>query len=41
MFDVAIQKYNGIDIMVNNAGISDERHWETMVDINLVSEVLL
>ncbi len=26
----------GLDIVVNNAGISDEHQWEKMIDINLV-----
>jgi 15-hydroxyprostaglandin dehydrogenase (NAD) len=30
------ETFGCIDIVVNNAGITDEEHWEKMVDINVV-----
>jgi hypothetical protein len=38
-FKGALQKYNSVDIMVNNAGIIHEKQWKKCVDINLVSSV--
>ena len=36
-FREAVQKFGGIDIVCNNAGIAREDQWETMIAINSVS----
>ena len=28
--------YGGVDLVVNNAGIMDETHWEKCIDVNVV-----
>ena len=33
-----MERFGGIDIVCNNAGISDEDKWRKMLDINLVFE---
>jgi hypothetical protein len=38
-FNGALQKYNSVNIMVNNAGIIHEKQWKKCVDINLVSSI--
>ncbi|KAL5005314.1 hypothetical protein ScPMuIL_018770 [Solemya velum] len=35
MFDDTVRRYGGVDIVVNNAGIMNERTWSSCVDINL------
>ena len=37
-FATTKKKFGQLDIVCNNAGIMHEGHWETMLDINLVSE---
>lgn len=32
-----MKEYGQLDIVVNNAGILDERDWERALDVNLVS----
>ncbi|XP_046330565.1 15-hydroxyprostaglandin dehydrogenase [NAD(+)]-like [Haliotis rufescens] len=39
VFDAVREKYGGLDIVVNNAGIADEKNWTKMIDINLKSVV--
>ncbi|XP_071451819.1 uncharacterized protein [Hetaerina americana] len=34
-FSEAVNKYSRIDIMINNAGIMNDEHWEAEIDINL------
>ena len=36
-FESTKERFGGIDIVCNNAGIGDETQWRKMVDINLVS----
>ncbi|XP_071171439.1 15-hydroxyprostaglandin dehydrogenase [NAD(+)]-like isoform X2 [Mytilus edulis] len=38
-FTRVIQKYNTVDIMVNNAGIMNENQWRTTIDINLTAVI--
>ena len=38
-FQRAIQTFGSIDILINNAGILNDRFWELEVDINFVSLV--
>ncbi|XP_076102326.1 15-hydroxyprostaglandin dehydrogenase [NAD(+)]-like [Mytilus galloprovincialis] len=38
-FNRVVQKYNTVDIMVNNAGIMNENQWRTTIDINLTAVV--
>lgn len=33
---MTVDKFGGIDILCNNAGIMDEDNWEKMVSVNLV-----
>lgn len=37
-FQTTIAAFGHIDIVINNAGIMNDRFWELEVDINLVSE---
>lgn len=37
LFKKAIETYGNIDIVVNNAGILNEKNWRLMLDINVVS----
>lgn len=37
-FEATLSAYGKIDIVVNNAGIMNDRFWELEVDINLVSK---
>lgn len=36
-FEEALNFMNDIDIVVNNAGILDERRWEKEIAVNIVS----
>ena len=36
MFRKIKSQFGGIDLVVNNAGIMNEQHWEAMVEVNLV-----
>lgn len=36
VFEKAVTKYGKLDIVVNNAGVVDEKNWHKAVDINLV-----
>lgn len=38
VFDATIDKFNQLDIVVNNAAVIDEFDWKKCVDVNLVSE---
>ncbi|CAC5380750.1 HPGD [Mytilus coruscus] len=38
-FNRVIQKYNTVDIMINNAGILNENQWRKTVDINLTAVI--
>ena len=33
--------FGNIDVVMNNAGIGDEEHWEKMIAVNLVSNISL
>lgn len=37
-FQTTIAAFGHIDVVINNAGIMNDRFWELEVDINLVSE---
>jgi len=37
-FQTTITEFGHIDIVINNAGIMNDRFWELEVDINLVSK---
>lgn len=37
-FKTTIAEFGHIDIVINNAGIMNDRFWELEVDINLVSK---
>lgn len=37
-FEEAVRLMNDIDIVVNNAGILDERRWEREIAVNIVSD---
>ncbi|XP_067665244.1 15-hydroxyprostaglandin dehydrogenase [NAD(+)]-like [Haliotis asinina] len=39
VFDAVRGQYGGLDIVVNNAGIADEKNWSRMIDINLKSVI--
>lgn len=39
-FQTTIAALGGLDIVVNNAGIMNDRLWELEVDVNLVSEII-
>ena len=39
-FKTTIATFGHIDIVINNAGIMNDRFWELEVDINLVSKIL-
>lgn len=36
-FRKSIAAFGGLDIMVNNAGVFNDRFWEFEVDVNLVT----
>jgi NAD(P)-dependent dehydrogenase (short-subunit alcohol dehydrogenase family) len=38
-FEGVIQDSETINVMVNNAGILDEKHWRKCIEINLVSYI--
>ncbi|XP_033117302.1 15-hydroxyprostaglandin dehydrogenase [NAD(+)]-like isoform X2 [Anneissia japonica] len=38
-FTLTKLKYDQIDIVVNNAGISDEKQWEVMLELNLTAVI--
>jgi short-subunit dehydrogenase involved in D-alanine esterification of teichoic acids len=40
-FQMTIETFGTLDIVVNNAGIIDEIEWEKEVDINLVGHIRL
>jgi len=40
-FQTTIAEFGHIDIVINNAGIMNDRFWELEVDINLVSKCLI
>lgn len=35
---MTIKVFNRLDIVINNAGVMNDRFWELEVDVNLVSE---
>lgn len=37
-FKEADESMDGIDIVINNAGILDERRWEREIAVNIVSD---
>ncbi|XP_046544092.1 15-hydroxyprostaglandin dehydrogenase [NAD(+)]-like [Haliotis rubra] len=39
VFVAVRERYGGLDIVVNNAGIADEKNWSRMIDINLKSVI--
>lgn len=40
-FETANEKFNGIDIVVNAAGIMDGAHWEKEIITNVVSNIII
>jgi len=36
VFEKTVLKYGKLDIVVNNAGVVDEKNWHKAIDINLV-----
>ncbi|KAF5305621.1 hypothetical protein FQR65_LT07702 [Abscondita terminalis] len=39
-FKKTIEKFNNIDVLVNNAGISNEKDWEKMVAVNVNGQII-
>jgi 15-hydroxyprostaglandin dehydrogenase (NAD) len=40
-FKTTVSVFGSLNIVVNNAGIMNDRFWELEVDINLVSRILI
>jgi NAD(P)-dependent dehydrogenase (short-subunit alcohol dehydrogenase family) len=40
-FQTTVSVFGSLDIVINNAGIMNDRFWELEVDINLVSRILI
>jgi 15-hydroxyprostaglandin dehydrogenase (NAD) len=36
-FEMTMKVFNRLDIVINNAGVMNDRFWELEVDVNLVS----
>lgn len=40
-FDKAIESLGALDIIINSAGIMNDAEWDSMIDINYVSNIRL
>lgn len=40
-FQTTVSVFGSLDIVINNAGIMNDRFWELEVDINLVSRIII
>lgn len=36
-FQNTVEKFGRLDIVINNAGINNEKNWEKTIEVNLVS----
>ncbi|KAG5830072.1 hypothetical protein ANANG_G00318140 [Anguilla anguilla] len=36
-FDATVAKFGKLDIVINNAGINNEKNWEKTIEVNLTS----
>lgn len=36
-FQNTVKKFGRLDIVINNAGINNEKNWEKTIEVNLVS----
>ncbi len=36
-FQSTVEKFGRLDIVINNAGINNEKNWEKTIEVNLVS----
>lgn len=39
-FEMTIKVFNRLDIVINNAGVMNDRFWELEVDVNLVGSFI-
>lgn len=40
-FQNTVERFGRLDIVINNAGINNEKNWEKTIEVNLVSFIYL